>query len=288
MTSLISGIAESLGQGWLQDKATEFAGERFQPTKDPYYEQLPDGKKVRRRLPHYCSKQESKVWKKLQNQAWSHDKGICGSCCWSETIGWAPMLTLIPIIGPAIMYSIHGKLIEYAKKQFQLPNDVVMKMHGNIGIDLAISLVPILGTVFAWMNACSTRNCAMVYNFVCERALEKYNHQMKDKMRSNPGSAGVGASKFDYTEKTNGKFAGSHQPYAETVRQYARPAAPTPGRTKDTTLKAKLDDDLDVQSYAMEDYRKAASQRPAQPQAYGRPAAAIPSTAQARAQRPYV
>ncbi|AQZ11616.1 YLR326W [Zygosaccharomyces parabailii] len=299
MSSLISGFMETYGQGWLQDKATDFAGEHFQPTRDPYYEEQPGGKKVRRRLPHYCSKQESKAWKKLQNQAWSHDKGICGSCCWSECVGWAPMLTLIPIIGPAIMYSIHGKLVDYAKKQFQLPNDIVMKMHGNIGIDLAISLVPVLGTVFAWMNACSTRNCALVYNFVCERALEKYNMKMKDSMQPNSGAAGGVTKSVEHKEKTNGALAGGYH-HSQTGKQYARPAAPAPGKTKDARPKAHYDS-VHEESYPMQEYRRTAAPRTAAPDPYNSPPAyqqtwqphpnngpATTLPTQPRAQRPYV
>ncbi|GAV55832.1 hypothetical protein ZYGR_0AY02250 [Zygosaccharomyces rouxii] len=217
MSGLVTGLIQSYGQGWLQDKANGYAEEHFQPTKDPYYEELPSGKKVRRRLPDYCSKQESKSYKKLQNQAWSHDKGMCGGCCWSECIGWAPLLTIIPIIGPAIMYSIHGKMVDKAKVQFDLPNDLVVKMHGNIGVDLAIALVPVLGIAFSWMNACSTRNCAMVYNFVSQRAIEANNQKRREK-------AGIAETKRN--EKTEAAEAKKNAKAAKYSRS-PTPAAAT-------------------------------------------------------------
>lgn len=172
MSGFVTGLLTSWGEGYLQDKATEFAEENFQPTKDPFYEKLPNGKQVRRRLPDCCSKQESKAWKSLQNKAWSHDRSVCGCCCWTQCVGWAPIMAIIPVIGPALMYWVHGKLINYADKHFHLPPDLLVKMHGNIGIDLAISLIPILGILFSWLHASSTRNCAMVYNFVSKRAYE--------------------------------------------------------------------------------------------------------------------
>lgn len=176
---IIESALMSIGKDELMNRGQEFAGEHFQPTKDPYYEQTPDGKKHRRRMPDYCSKEESKNWKKIQNKAWMHDKGLCGCCCWTENIGWAPFLAIFPVIGPALMYSVHNKLIKLANKKYDLPPEMLVKMHTNIVIDLCISLIPILGSVFAWLHACSTRNAAMVYNFVCERALEKHNNAQR-------------------------------------------------------------------------------------------------------------
>ncbi|KAG0666425.1 hypothetical protein C6P45_000241 [Maudiozyma exigua] len=169
----------SLGQDELINRGQDFAGEHFQPTKDPFYETEPDGKKHRRKMPDYVAKEESKNWKSIQNKAWLHDKGLCGCCCWAENIGWAPFLAIFPIIGPALMYSVHSKLIKLADKKYNLPPEMKVKMYSNIAIDLCISLVPILGSVFAWLNACSTRNAAMIYNFVCERALEKHNNELR-------------------------------------------------------------------------------------------------------------
>lgn len=175
--NFIESALVSLGQDELINRGQEFAGEHFQPTKDPFYEKSNDGKKHRLRMPDYCTKEESKNWKAIQNKAWLHDKGLCGCCCWAENIGWAPFLAIFPIIGPSLMYSVHSKLIKLADKKYDLPAEMKVKMYSNIAIDLCISLVPILGSVFAWLNACSTRNATMIYNFVCERSLERYNNE---------------------------------------------------------------------------------------------------------------
>ncbi|SCU82338.1 LADA_0C04566g1_1 [Lachancea dasiensis] len=175
MTSLIKGIVENYGQDYAIDKWNNYAEARFQPTKDPFYESMPNGKKKRRKLPDYCSVKEKKLWKKLQNRAWKDDRCLCG-CLWVNWgLGLAPVLSIIPTIGPIIMYWVHTKLITMADKELLLPPDLVAKMHGNIILDLLISLPPLLGTLLAWMNACSTRNCALIYNHVAKRATKQHN-----------------------------------------------------------------------------------------------------------------
>lgn len=191
MSNLILSIVEGLGEDYLVDKANEYAEEHFQPVKDPFYEKikLPNGetKEIRRKLPKdLFGKKESKAWKSIQNRAWMHDRSMCGCCCWTDTIGWAPLLALLPLIGPGIMYLIHNKLITQADKSFRLPLELKAKMHGNIMVDLCISLVPILGTLFSWLHACSTRNAAMVYNYIVQRALEQNQTTPQEMDNSRP------------------------------------------------------------------------------------------------------
>ncbi|CAI4046822.1 uncharacterized protein SKDI_12G3570 [Saccharomyces kudriavzevii IFO 1802] len=191
MSGFIQSTLLGLGEGYLQDHYEEFAGEHFQPTSDPFYETNKDGKRHRRRLPYYCTKDETKAWKKVQNKAWLHDKSVCGCCCWTNSIGWAPLLALLPVIGPLLMYWVHDKLIELADDRYKLPTEIKVKMHGNIVIDLLISLVPILGSVFAWLHACSTRNAAIVYNFVGKRALERKQAEMMHQAKESEKHANV-------------------------------------------------------------------------------------------------
>ncbi|CCH61186.1 hypothetical protein TBLA_0E01260 [Henningerozyma blattae CBS 6284] len=194
MSGFLKDQIVSAGQGFLQDSAVEFAGEHFQPTRDPYYVKIDDeGNRKRLKLPDYCTKQESKAYKRLQSKAWMHDRSVCGCCCWTDTIGWGPMLSILPVIGPALMYWVHNKLIKQATKDFELSGELVAKMHGNIAIDLAISLVPLLGVLFSWLHACSTRNCAMVYNFIVKRAIEKHSKEEAEKLarESEKGNRGV-------------------------------------------------------------------------------------------------
>ncbi|EDO17109.1 hypothetical protein Kpol_1025p29 [Vanderwaltozyma polyspora DSM 70294] len=183
----MSGFIQSTIEGFIQDAAidygNEYAGEHFQPTKDPFYEELINPKtgekeQIKRKLPEgYFTKQETKDWKKIRDKAWIHDRSICGCCCWTDFVGWAPIVSILPIIGPALMYSVHKKLIQLADKKFHLSAELKVKMYSNIGVDLAISLIPILGSIFSWMNACSTRNAAMIYNFIVQRAMEQRKRQ---------------------------------------------------------------------------------------------------------------
>lgn len=229
MSALVANVVQGLGEGFLQDKATGFAEEHFQPTKDPFYEKLPNGKQIRRRLPDYCTKQESKAWKNLQNKAWMHDRNICGCCCWTSGIGWAPMLAFLPVIGPALMYWVHGQLINYANKQYHLPQDLLMKLHANIGIDLAISLVPALGILFAWLHACSTRNSAMIYNFVCERALEKANMEKRAKEQEMIQRENARSRRPDHVNVSNTRpiaHDNRQQVHSNSPQAYMRPPPP--------------------------------------------------------------
>lgn len=193
MSGFIQSTLQGIGQDFLQDKANEYAESHFQPTKDPFYQTIkisndpnekdPEMKEVRLKLPKDLNftKKERKAWKSIQNKAWLHDRSLCGCCCWFDTIGWGPLLSLIPVIGPFIMYWVHNKLIELADKEFQLPIELKAKMHGNIVVDLCISLIPILGTLFSWLHTCSTRNAAMVYNYIVQRAIERQQQQQQNR-----------------------------------------------------------------------------------------------------------
>lgn len=177
MNGFIGGLAQDYAADYSMEKYDEYMGAKFQPVKDPYYMELSNGKQIRRKLPAFCTKKESKAWKKLQNQAWRHDKCFMG-CVWLDWgIGWGPILSVIPVVGPLLMYWVHSKLIRFASKKFELSDELKMKMHANIVFDLLITLPPVIGTFLTWMNACSTRNCAMVYNYVCKQSLYRYEQE---------------------------------------------------------------------------------------------------------------
>lgn len=114
------------------------------------------------------------------------------------------------------MYMVHSKLISMADKELALPADLLAKMHGNIVLDLLISLPPLLGTLLAWLNACSTRNCAMVYNFMAKRATEKHNRMKNHTYAYSPAQ-----------EPVQVQPAAPQNAYVqETKRPAGRPAPP--------------------------------------------------------------
>lgn len=161
---------------WINDKASEKI-----VTKDPFYEEV-NGKKKRRHLPDGYTKQESKTWKKVRNRAWLDDKNFCGCYPVNLGVGLAPFLAWLPVIGPFIMYAIHGRLIEIANKELHLPPESVAKMHGNIIFDLLISLPPVLGSLFSWMNSCSTRNAAIIHTFMSREIIERNKREQLEEM----------------------------------------------------------------------------------------------------------
>lgn len=174
----MSGLVRDFIVGYAEDFANEYAQENFQPVIDPYYARVgPQKKKVRRELPaELFSKQERKRFKTLQSKSWTHDRSMCGCCCWTECIGWAPVFSIIPVVGPIIMYMIHNSLVTYAERNLynnRLPTGLKTKLLANITFDLCITLVPVLGALFSWLNGCSTRNTALIYNDLVEKRMKQ-------------------------------------------------------------------------------------------------------------------
>lgn len=177
----MSDMITSNAEDFVMERYDGFMDENFQPVKDPFYMELSDGKRVRRKMPAYCTKKETKTWKRLQNRAWFDDRSFLGCGLWWVDcgVGWATVLLLIPVIGPIFMYRLHSKTVELARRQYGLPTDLMVKLHGNIMFDLLISLPPVIGTFLGWMNGCSTRNVAIIYNYVCKVSWERH-------LRENP------------------------------------------------------------------------------------------------------
>lgn len=142
----------------------EFAGKKFQ-TKDPYEDENGN----RRRLPSICTREEQKVFRSIQKRAWLHDKCFLGSCGVGLDcgLGLAPLLVLfIPVFGPLLMYVIHLRLVKIASDRFQIPAKLDAKLNANIGFDLLITFPPIIGVFFGWLNQCSTRNAALIHDYM--------------------------------------------------------------------------------------------------------------------------
>ena len=186
LESWAEDLAEQQLEQTIESQADNYLHEHFQPTKNPYFEvKKTNGKSsgskeyVRRELPRsFMSKAERRAWRRVQNRAWSHDRNLFASCCcscfgadfcWFELVGWGPLVVLVPLLGPGLMYWVHSRLIKFATREFDLPVDLQMEMYGNIMFNLLVSLVPVMGSIFSWLYGCSTRNAAMVYNYVCER-----------------------------------------------------------------------------------------------------------------------
>ncbi|RLV93610.1 putative membrane protein [Spathaspora sp. JA1] len=153
------------GYDLVMDYYNSYAEEHFN-SLDPYEDE--DGNK-RRLTPDLTTKREQKAWKKVQSQAWTHDKCFLGSCGVGMDcgLGLAPLVVLIfPVLGPIMMYLVHARLIRLAQESFNLPNKLVARLQSNIVIDLVITFPPVIGSFFGWLHGCSTRNAGLIFGYV--------------------------------------------------------------------------------------------------------------------------
>ncbi|KAH3901689.1 uncharacterized protein SCODWIG_01045 [Saccharomycodes ludwigii] len=200
MTSLIEGYLKDTGVDYLTDKWNEVAHDKLFKIKDPFYE--PNSRK-RLKLPPNATKKQQKFWKNCQMKAWRDDKCFLSCCgCFSFGscgIGMCPLLILIPGIGSALMYYIHMKLITKVQREMPelLTSKQIAKMHSNITFDLLLSLAPVIGSFFTWLNGCSTRNIIIIYQTLCAEICRT------DSTIGNTGKNG-------HTGGTNGTYKGSN------------------------------------------------------------------------------
>jgi hypothetical protein len=134
---------------------------------DPFYIKE-NGRTKRRPAPEGISSQEREAWKHVIKKAWTHDRCFFGWFWMDLGLGLAPIVSLIPIIGPLIMYVLHGRILSIAE-ELRIPATMHAKMASNILFDFLITLIPILGAIFSYINACSTRNAALVDTFLNQR-----------------------------------------------------------------------------------------------------------------------
>lgn len=171
------------GYDIIQGLWDEYAGKKFQ-TKDPFEDE--NGNK--RRLPSVCTKQEQKIFKSIQSKAWQHDRCFLGGCGVGLDcgIGLVPIVVLLlPFIGPIIMYVVHQRLIRVASQKFAIPAKLDAKLNANIAFDMLITFPPLLGCFFGWMNRCSTRNAALLYDYMV------FVGEQRSKSRWKPVTTGV-------------------------------------------------------------------------------------------------
>lgn len=197
---------------YVVDKWNEYAGDKFQ-TKDPYVEETADGKTRKLKLPEYCSKEDQKAYKNIQKKAWRDDKCFMGCYPVDCGIGAAPILSLIPAIGPILMYAIHARLIHYADQKYHLGAKTVAKLELNILFDFLITLPPVIGSFLSFLNGCSTRNAAIIYNTVSKRAYELHRQDPNFEQFVSQQPA---PSKFN---KFMSKFENQQQPRQQPQQQ---------------------------------------------------------------------
>lgn len=165
MSQIQQQIENIPGYDIVMDKFNEYAGDHFNG-RDPFEDE--EGHKVKLNSELF-SKQEQKAWKSIQSKAWVHDKCFLGSCGVGMDcgVGLAPLASFfLPAIGPIAMYVVHARLIEQAKEKFHIPSKLEAKMQSQIMINLLVSLPPIIGAFFTWLNGCLTKNAAMIFGYL--------------------------------------------------------------------------------------------------------------------------
>lgn len=73
------------------------------------------------------------------------------------------------------MYVLHGRILSLAE-EIRIPQALHAKIASQIFFDFLITLIPILGIFFSYMNQCSTRNAAMIFNHM-NKQIQK-DHQL--------------------------------------------------------------------------------------------------------------
>lgn len=159
------------GYDIAMDKFNEYAGDHFNGL-NPFEDE--NGKKRKlTRATH--TDQEQQLWLRVQKLAWVHDKCFLGSCGVGLDcgIGLVPLAVFfLPGLGPILTYVIHARLITVAHNELVLPQKLVARLQGNILVDFLISLPPLIGSFFSWMNGCLTKNAGLIYAYM-EKVGEK-------------------------------------------------------------------------------------------------------------------
>ncbi len=61
------------------------------------------------------------------------------------------------------------RLLTIAENELQIPKSLAVKIASNILFDFLITLPPVIGSILSYLNACSTRNAAMIWNYLAKR-----------------------------------------------------------------------------------------------------------------------
>lgn len=171
--SFVEGIAQDMALDKATDKVNEYA-EKHVKTKDPYRDPSSGGGKSKKlKLRDSATKEEQKMWKWIQKRAWVDDKCFMGCYPVDCGIGLGPLVVAIPGIGPLLMYAVHARLVTRAALYFKLDTKTVAKLNANILFDLFLTFPPVIGSFFAWMNGCSTRNAAIIYTEITKMLIQR-------------------------------------------------------------------------------------------------------------------
>lgn len=242
----LKGIAEDAACDKAVSKVNDYAG-KYIKTKNPYTEETPDGGRRRLKLPSNATKAEQKAWKKVKKRAWIDDKCFMGCYPVSCGLGLGPLVVLIPVLGPIMMYAVHARLIQIATSNFDIDEATQVKLHANVLFDLLISLPPVIGSCFEWLNGCSTRNAALVHTYLCEQLVNrKYEMETVDKPPPNRYAVVDGA--IVQKQQMTGSSMAPTSGYVLPKSMRSKPPVPIRGR-EPATIQHKATEPISPTDY---------------------------------------
>lgn len=167
--------------------------------EDPFYEEVSFEKrsfwtgssklvtkKLEKPIPEYIPAEDREVLRRVRRKAYRLDMmfKICGI-----RIGWLGIIGIIPVIGDIICLLLSFAVMRDAQKiQGGLPTNVQAEFVGNICIDFALGLIPIVGDVIGIAYKANSRNTL---------ALEHHLKKRYGRTATPPSSAPLPVSKDD-------------------------------------------------------------------------------------------
>lgn len=172
--SLQDQIENIPGYDVILDYYNTYAEQHFHQVNP--YEDDTGGRVV---LPPTNTKDEQRVWKRIQAKAWRHDKCFMGGMAVGMDcgLGLVPVAVFcLPMVGPLMMYVVHARLISAAEQHVRLPTKLAARLHSNIVFDLLITFPPFIGSLFGWLHSCSTRNAGLLLQYLVFLGQQRANN----------------------------------------------------------------------------------------------------------------
>ncbi|KAK7207609.1 hypothetical protein BZA70DRAFT_286963 [Myxozyma melibiosi] len=162
-----SFIGKYIARRFFQESVNNAFG-----TEDPYFEEVPmedmaanknrKQKKRRRPPPAGISDNDAKVLTRVKRRSYYLDMSL-GMCCCGLGIGWSAVIGFIPGIGDIIACYLSYQVVRLANQiDGGLPTALYSQMIGNVMLDFAFGLVPIVGDVVNVLYKANSRNSLLL------------------------------------------------------------------------------------------------------------------------------
>ncbi|KAF9652357.1 hypothetical protein BDM02DRAFT_3109373 [Thelephora ganbajun] len=139
---------------------------------DPIYETYidKDGEKTRQRdIPAGLSRRDIQILQNVRIKAHKLDNEFS---IFGFTFGWGFIITLVPGLGDVLNLFLNYWLIAAQAQKAELPDWLATEMLTNQVITCGCGMVPILGDLVVAIFACSSRNVALLEEYLAIRGAE--------------------------------------------------------------------------------------------------------------------